>query len=51
MIKYELIIIWDTGEKEIHDYETYDAAKQGEENMRRAFGYQIAWAGINERWF
>lgn len=51
MIRYELIVIWDTGEKETYDYETLEAARQGEANMRMAFGYQIAWAGINERRF
>lgn len=48
---YELIVIWDTGEKETYDYETLDAARQGEANMRMAFGCQIAWTGINERRF
>lgn len=49
MIKYELVVIWDSGEKDVYDYETYEAAKQGEANMRMVFGYQIAWTCIKER--
>jgi hypothetical protein len=51
MIKYELVVIWDSGEKDVYDYETYEAAKRGEASMRMIFGCQIAWTGINERRF
>lgn len=51
MIRYELIVIWDNGDKDTYDYETLDAARQGEANMKMAFGHQIAWTGINERRF
>lgn len=47
-MKYELIIVWSTGEKEKHLYNTYEEAKQAADNMEMAFGSQL-WAGINER--
>ena len=45
----ELIIIWESGEKETHEYDTYEKAKEIEQGMKTAFGRQIAWTGINER--
>ncbi len=49
MKKFELIIIWDTGEKTIESFDTYAAALQAEKNMYMAFGRQISWTGINEK--
>lgn len=48
-MKAELIIIWDTGEKETHLYDTAEEARIIEQGMKTAFGKQIAWTGINER--
>ncbi len=48
MKKAELIVIWQTGEKQIYPCDSYEAAKQAEANMRKAFGSQISWTGINE---
>ena len=50
MKKYELIVIWETGEKNIDIFETYGAAVKAEKNMIMAFGRQIVWTGINEKW-
>lgn len=47
-MQYELIIIWDTGEKATETFESYAEALQAEKNMRLAFGRQINWSGINE---
>ena len=43
---YELIIIWETGEKEIYSYPTRDMAEKTEREMRKVFGNQISWTGI-----
>lgn len=45
-MKYELIIIWETGEKETYKYNSYEEAKQGADNMKMCFGKQIVWTGI-----
>ena len=48
-MKYELVIIWDTGEKEVIEYESEELAMQAERGYRRAFGRQIEWAGIRRK--
>ena len=45
----ELIIIWDTGEKEIHQADSIIDAKKIEEGYKVAFGNQIQWTGTRER--
>ena len=39
---YELVIIWDTGEREVHRYPSEDKANEIGYSMRKAFGRQIA---------
>lgn len=46
---YELVIIWCTGEKDIHGYPTREEAEKAELGMRTAFGSQISWSGIREK--
>lgn len=46
---YELIIIWEDGEKQTYNYDTYEEASQGVSNMKKAFGNQISWTGINRK--
>jgi len=45
-MRHELIIIWDTGERDIFSYKDEATAAHAEQNMRLVFGNQIAWAGI-----
>ena len=45
-MKYELVIVWDTGEKEIHEYNTQEEAEIMAQGDRTAFGNQISWTGI-----
>lgn len=45
---YELIIIWEDGDKNIYKYNTEDEARKGERNMRMAFGNQISWSGVRK---
>ena len=45
---YELIIIWADGDKNVYPYQTEEEARQGERNMRMAFGNQVSWAGVRK---
>lgn len=45
---YKLVIIWETGEKEEHLYNTKEEAENIERGMHKAFGKQISWTGIVE---
>lgn len=46
---YELIVIWDDGQKEIVEYPTEEKAREIEDGMKMAFGNQIQWMGIREK--
>ena len=45
---YELIIICADGDKNVYPYQTEGEARQGERNMRMAFGNQVSWAGVRK---
>jgi hypothetical protein len=45
---YELIIIWTDESKDVYPYQTEEEARQGERNMRMAFGNQVSWAGVRK---
>ena len=45
MRKHELVIIWETGEKEVHEYESQELAEQAERGYKAALGNQIQWSG------
>ena len=47
-MRYEAVIVWETGEKEVHSYATEREAKQACEGYKRAFGRQVAWTGVRE---
>ena len=47
-MKYELVIIWATGEKEVHAYATEEEAQVSVKGYKMAFGNQVAWAGIRK---
>ena len=38
---YELVIVWDTGEKEIHAYNTQEEAEIIGQGYKTAFGSQV----------
>lgn len=48
-MRYELVIIWDTGEKEVTDYPTLEEAEERESGYHTAFGNQIAFSCVNQR--
>lgn len=45
---FELVVIWEDGDKNIYPYESEELAKQGQRNMCMAFGRQIAWSGVRK---
>ncbi len=47
--KYELVIVWETGEKTINEYESRELAEQAERGYKTAFGNQIEWSGVREQ--
>ena len=46
---YELIIVWITGEKETFLYDSDIEAEAAGRGMRKAFGGQISWLGVNRK--
>lgn len=42
-MKWELVIVWSDGSKNIYEYDEEGEAKRGGENMRFALGEQIEW--------
>ena len=48
-MKYELIVIWETGEKEIFEYATEEEAQESCNDFRMIFGNQVAWVGIRKK--
>lgn len=47
--KYELIIVWTSGEKENHFYPDREFAERVRDNMLMVFGNQFEWIGITKR--
>lgn len=48
-MRYELIVVWATGETEIFEYATEQEAENAGYGMRSALGAQIAWYGVREK--
>lgn len=46
---YELVVIWDNGDKDIYEYETEDEAIRASEGMKVALGNQLRWAGVRKK--
>ena len=47
-MRYEAIIIWFTGEKEIHQFKTEAEARACCKRYVMAFGDQVDWSGVRE---
>ena len=45
---YELVIVWDTGEKEVFTYNTEEEAEKAGEGYKTAFGQQI-WYCVRDK--
>jgi hypothetical protein len=48
-IMFELVIIWETGEKEIYAYSTLERAERTGREMKKVFGNQINWYGTRKK--
>lgn len=48
-MRYELIIVWATGEEDIYEYATEQEALNAGYGMRTALGAQIAWYGVRQK--
>ena len=44
-VMWELVVIWDSGEKQVFKHDTEEDAEKGGRNMKMAFGNQIQWWG------
>ena len=45
---YELVMVWEDGDKEIHSYKNREEAENGKRNMEMAFGAQV-WCCVREK--
>lgn len=45
---YELVILWQDGDKDIYQYPTREQAERAGAEMRIAFGNQIQWHGVRK---
>lgn len=43
---YELVVIWNDGQKEIHEYPTPEDAEKAGIGYKTAFGNQVSWYGV-----
>jgi len=48
-MRYEAIIIWFTGEKEIHEFSTEAEAYKCCRRYVNAFGDQVDWTGVRQK--
>lgn len=46
--KWELVIVWDTNDTDVYEYDTREKAEVAGRNMKMALGNQIAWYGVRE---
>lgn len=47
---YKLIVIWETGEKQVYAYKTEAEAEKAAQGFRMAFGKQVEWTGVTRAW-
>lgn len=45
-MRYELVVIWENGDKDVYEYDSRDRAEQCGDGMKTALGNQIAWYGV-----
>lgn len=46
---FELVIIWETGDKDVYEYNTIEDADRAGKNMKMALGNQITWYGTRRK--
>lgn len=45
---YELVVVWETGEKDVHAYATEEEVRAAGNGYKMAFGNQISWMGTRK---
>ena len=48
-MRYELIVIWSDGDKEVYAYRNREKTERTAQEMKKVFGNQISWIGVRER--
>lgn len=48
-MRYELVVIWEDGTKEIHEFQSVERAEEAGRNYKMAFGGQVAWYGVRRK--
>lgn len=48
-MKYELVIVWETGKTEVFEYNTEEEAYNAGIGMKVALGNQISWYGVRRK--
>ena len=43
--KFELVVVWENGDKDVYTYDTEAQASEAGDGMKVAFGDQIEWYG------
>lgn len=46
---YELVIVYDNGEKEIAEYRTEEQAQKAARGIKMALGNQVQWLGVRRK--
>ena len=47
-MRFELVIVWETGETDVFKFVTLKSAKAAGHDMKKTFGNQISWYGVRE---
>lgn len=47
---WELVVVWETGETDVFEYETEEKAEQGGKNVKMACGTQVQWYGTRRKY-
>ena len=48
-MRYELVVVWATGETDVFEYRTEEEAYSAGRGMRTALGNQISWWGVRRK--
>ena len=49
MTRYELVVVWDNGDKDVYGYDSEEEALKAGHGMKMALGNQIKWFGVRRR--
>lgn len=49
-MRYELVVVWASGETQVYDCKNQEDAEKAKKNMMMAFGKQIEYCEPRKRW-